>query len=693
MQAPNPPALYRFGVFEVDLAARQIRKAGREIHLQEQPLRLLTLLLERPNELRTREELQQLLWPNETFVEFDDGLNTAIQKIRQVLGDEARNPRFVETVPRQGYRFIAPVHHTPLELQPAEVPQPKNRKPIVVMALLAGAALGWFAPHFTNPSPAPPMRLSITPPAGVELRPGIRGGSAISPDGRMIVFAGSRDGKQMLWVRGINSSGARELPGTENAILPFWSPDGHAIGFLAAGQLHRIDLSGGLPADLASVVRPTRGAWMENGDILFANGTGNPIQRVKATGGAVSSAAPAGPRGSAWPYPIPGTDRFLYYNNTARGIEISNGGASSLVNNANSGGLYAPPHNGHPGYLLWLKGTTLVAQPFDPAAAKLTGEAAPVAEDVGFTDGWRYADLSLSANGTLLYGPGTTVKSRLAWVRRDGTIAGFVAEPDWIRSVRLSADGRRALIERGMVRALWVYGFERNVQTRATFEKDGSGWPVWSPDGTQFAYSGDRDGKIGLYSRKASGGPEQRLVDAEFDQYPYDWSRDGKFLIYCEVNPQSKLDLWLLPLAGESKPRVFLRTPFSEDSPRFSPDGHWVVYVSDESGKNEVYVTSFPAAEGKWQISTAGGAYPRWSNDGREIFYESSDGQMMAVPVLGRPGKFESSKPKRLFPHPLPGRHFEVGPQGDRFLMMVTAEGHGRNELTVFLNWQSALRH
>lgn len=702
----------RFGVFELDAGSRQLFKAGREVHLQEQPLRLLILLLDRPGELHTRDELRKSLWPNDTFVEFDDGLNTAIQKIRQVLGDEARCPRFVETVPRQGYRFIAPVQfalpagHGPAPLESLDPRRPplaasSGLPPIVIridwriatfLATLAGICVGWIATQQPGSNVVYPLRLSLTPPPGVNLRPGIRGGSAISPDGLSIVFAGSREGKNQLWLRRLDSTEARPLPGTEDGGLPFWSPDSKWIGFQSAGKIRRLEISGGSPIDVAVATRPTRGGWTEDGAILFATGSGGPIQRVPVAGGPPVPVTLVSAGGS-WPYPVGGTGRFLYFDNGIRKVQLAAMSGTSPpaeVFSSDASAIYAPPYDARPARLLFLKGTTLMAQAFNPASGSLYGDPVAVAEGVGFAERWRFVDVSVSSNGVLLYGPGNTVQSRLTWIRRDGSVAGYVGEQDWLRSVRLSPDGRRVLIERGIPRGLWIFDFERSLLTRASFDQEWSGWPVWSPSGLEIAYSGERAGHVGLYRRNAKvGRSSESLGSSSFDDFLYDWSQDNRYLIYCEVNPTSKLDLWVLPLTGNQTPRPFLRTPANEDWPQFSPDGNWVAYVSDESGRNEVYVTSFPGAEGKWQISTDGGSMPRWA--GGELFFESAAGQMIAVQTRSSLGRFEWTSQRGLFLNPIPGSVYDVSPQGDRFLMMTPADGKNTNELTVIVNWHAAL--
>jgi Tol biopolymer transport system component/DNA-binding winged helix-turn-helix (wHTH) protein len=712
---------YRFGVFELNSLSRQLLKNGREVRVQEQPLRLLLTLLEHPGELVTREELRDKLWATETFVEFDDGLNTAVQKVRQVLGDDARNPRFVETVPRKGYRFIAPMS-VDEELAPASngaAPGPAVRlAPVVAMApalpesatvsatVLArkfalwpvlvctavSVAVGWLLPHRSSLTVPPPLlKLSITPPAGVELRSGFRGGSAISPDGRTVAFVATRNGKKRLWLRGLDSTDSRELPGTDDALLPFWAPDGNSIAFVAGRRLRTVNISGGSPQDLAPASRPTRGAWFEDGTIVFSPGRFEPLYRVRQSGGKPVPVTDTDVSGAYWPVAIPGTNRFLYFDET-RGVvslaSLSDTHSRQELFSADSNAVYTAPHDGDPGSLFWMKGTVLVGQAFNPATGKLSGDPVPVAEGVGFADHVHFADLSASRNGVLLYGAGDTVMRRLAWLRRDGSTVGIEGEQAWLRAVRLSPDGHRAIIEQGITRTLWTMNFDLKVLTRLTFDPRLSGWPVWSPDGSRVAYSAERGERLAIFLRDAGGiTQEQRLTSSTFDNYLYDWSSDGKYLAYCEMNPQTKIDVWILPMK-DRKPFPLFQTPFNEDTPRFSPDVRWIAYVSDETGRNEVYVTSFPRLGGKWQISTNGGSDPRWSRDGRELFYIAADSRLMSVRLKTGPSRFEWSAPQSLFSMPLPGTAYDVAPAGDRFLVSMPTGDAKLNELTVILNWR-----
>jgi eukaryotic-like serine/threonine-protein kinase len=729
MLLPTATKVYRFGTFEFNAASRQLLKKGREMRLQDQPMRLLASLVERPGELFTREELREKLWPTETFVEFDDGLNTAVQKIRQALGDDARNPRFVETAPRRGYRFIAPVHveesqlpapidgnvhpasngyavsidfqpPAPTEPHPtatAVVPRRIDRLWIGLVSVFAGVVLGWWLPNRAHAPVAAPLRLSITPPPGVELRPGYRGGSAIAPDGRTVVFVASRNGKTRLWLRGLDSNEARELPDTDDAQNPFWSPDGRSIGFVAGRRLRTIDLAGAPPQDLAEVSRPTRGAWCEDGTILFSAGRGEPLYRVRQSGGKPVPATEAADGGAYWPYAIPGTGQFLYFDEKHQSIalgSLSDIHKHKILFSADSNAVYTSPHDGQPGLLFWLRGTTLVGQAFDPRLGKLSGDSFNVAEGIGFNDHMRLIDLSASRNGILLYGAGDTMKRRLVWLRRDGSVLESVGEPSWLRAVRLSPDGRRAVIEQGLTRTLWVENFDRNVLTRLTYGPRLSGWTAWSPDGQQVAYSAEHDGRLRLLVRNADGAtPERLLADSPNDLYMYDWSRDGRYFAYCETDPKTKIDIWILPAVGDRKPFPLLQTPFNEDSPRFSPDGRWIAYVSDETGRNEIYVASFPERDARWQISTGGGILPRWNGNGSELFYISFNGSLMSVPLSPNHRQFSWSAPQRVFTMWIPGASYDVAPGGDRFLVLLPTDDVKANELTLLLNWRAGVSH
>ena len=704
---------YHFGIFELNSLSRQLLKNGREVRLQEQPLRLLVTLLEHQGELVTRDELRDKLWADETFVAFDDGLNTAVQKVRQVLGDDARSPRYVETVPRRGYRFIAPVRvdeelsdtssgvtselvangaSALPEHAPASVAGSgrKSGRLILLLCAVTGAAVGWLIPHRSTDSVEPLLKLSITPPAGVELRPGFRGGSAISPDGRTVAFVATRNGKTRLWLRGLDSTDSRELPGTDDASLPFWSPDGNSIAFVAERRLRTVSIFGGTPQDLAPATRSTRGAWFDDGTIVFSPGRFEPLYRVRQSGGKPVPATNTETGGAYWPYPILGTNQFLYYDESRGAVtlaSLSDPRSRRELFSADSNAVYTAPHNGQPGYLFWMKGPVLVAQAFNPATSKFAGDPVSVSEGVGFADHMHFADLSASRNGTLLYGAGDTVMSRLVWMRRDGSITDIEGEQAWLRAVRLSPDGHRAIIEQGITRTLWTMNFGSKVRTRLTFDPRLSGWPVWSPNGSKVAYSAQRGGRLAIFLQDAGGNSqEQRLTSGAFDDYSYDWSSDGNYLAYCEMNPQTKIDVWIYSMKDHKAFPLF-QTPFNEDTPRFSPDARWITYVSDETGRNEVYVASFPQLGGKWQISTNGGSGPRWSRDGKELFYIATNGHLMSVPLRTGPHRFEWSAPTALFNMPLAGTAYDVASTGDRFLVSMPTGEAKLNELTVIVNW------
>lgn len=700
--------VYRFGIFELNAGTRQLNRNGREARIQDQPCRVLQALLDRHGELVTREDLREKIWPTETFVEFDDGLNTAVQKIRQALGDDARNPRFIETIPRRGYRFIAPVQvdEGPVVSRIVEDPSPvvatrtqrsdTRRWSGMAVFAAAGLAAGLLLNRPASSPQPPAMKLTITPPAPIELQPGFRGGSAISPDGKAVVFTASRNGGTQLWLRNLDSLEAKELRGTEGALLPFWSPDSTAVGFVSGRKLRTVDLAGGPAQDLAEVSRPTRGAWFSDGTIIYSPGRGEPLRRVRRSGGEAVAATDPASGGAYWPAAIPGTNRFVYFSDSQGTVNLGSLGdpkQNRQLFHADSNAVYSQSPDGRLGYLVWMRGTVLVAQSFDVKAERLIGDPQPIADHVGFADHARFVDLSSSLTGTLLYGAGNMIPRRAGWVRRDGSFSEAVSDSGWLRGVRLSPDGQRTIIDRGIDRALWMTNLGLGVTTRLTLEHEPSGWPAWSPDGSEVAYSGQRGGRrLALYHRDSRGGsPEQLLAKSEFDLYLYDWSRDGRYVAYCEMNPRTKIDVWILPMGPQSKPYALFNTAFNEDSPQFSPDTSLIAYVSDETGRNEVYVAGFPDTTTKWQISTQGGSMPRWSRNGQELFYVSADNHLISVPAGRSARQLQWSAQRRLFPMPAPSASYDIAPSGDRFLVLKPTEDFRPNELTVLMNWQSRM--
>ncbi|MFN0124630.1 MAG: TolB family protein, partial [Blastocatellia bacterium] len=525
---------------------------------------------------------------------------------------------------------------------------------------------------------------------------------AISPDGRNLAFNGSSAGKNQLWVRPIDSLIARPLPGTEGInSVPFWSPDSRAIAFLLGGKLKKIDLADGTQqtlCDFQSSARGFGGAWNRAGDILiFRSPT---IYRVAATGGTPTPVPGLDPKVECrWPWFLPDGQHFLYLASSTQqeNAEVFLASLDGKVNKrllaADSSASYAASAAGER-WLFFARSGTLLAQPFDARRLALTGEPVRVAASVR-TSPNRVRHFSVSDNGTVVYQPSRGDEDvQLAWVDRAGKALGPVGAPGYVELPRLSPDGKQVAVSRrelGGNTDIYVIDLVRNVSTRLTFDPEADDYPIWSPDGTRIVWYSRREGNRGLYQKPASGvGQDELLLKSDVLLVPYHWSADGKFISYIRFDPQTKADLWVLLLDAASQPVPFLQTPFSETRGRFSPDGRWITYTSDESGKNEIYVQTFPASGGKWQVSTQGGEQSYWRGDGKELYYLSGDGKMMAVAVNSG-STFAPGLPQALFDlkaaRPVPGSSYTVTNDGQRFLFIRQVEETNRLQYNVVVNW------
>ncbi|MBL8189488.1 MAG: serine/threonine-protein kinase [Acidobacteria bacterium] len=522
----------------------------------------------------------------------------------------------------------------------------------------------------------------------------------LSPDGRHLVFIATTEGRYSLWLRPMGSLTAQPLPGTEGVNgFPFWSQDSRSIGFIAGGELRRLDLAGGaaqtlcrLPSDVSSIFG---GTWSRDGVILFSDVAG--IYRVPATGGepalALRSDQPLLYRLPAF---LPDGRHFFFLKTPRQGVaEIYLAALDSQETTrllaADSQARYA---NGH---LLFARAGALVAQSFDAGSLKLTGEPFVVADKVRVASQFGRAFFSVSDNGSLVYDPNAlTNNQQLTWVDRAGKPLGTVGPPDEYETPRLSPDGKRLAVLRRDPRTrtwdIYVIDLARGAGSRLTFDPGDDLLPVWSPDGSRIAWGTKRDGAFQIYQKLASGiGQEELLLKADAPIFPDSWSADGRFLLYYRLDPKTRQDLWVLPLAGDRQPALFLQTPFTDTNGRFSPDGRWIAYTSDDQGRYEVNVQPFPASGAKWQISTSGGQLPWWRSDGKELYYLSLDGKLMAVEV--KPGdSFEATAPRALFDlapaWALGGtRSYTVTAAGDRFLFIRAREEAASLQFTVVTNW------
>ena len=573
--------LMRFGVFEVDPVAGELRRDGRKVRVQDQPFQILCLLLERPGEVVSREEIQRRLWPSGVHVDFEQGLNKAVLKLRDALGDSAENPRFVETMARRGYRFVAPVHATaPVgEVEAAaERARPRPSLPWRRLILLAaagaiaflGGGLTWALLHRAASGP-PPVRFTVPLPPGSALRVYDSSSIAFSHDGRRLVFAVRDAESDGLWVRSLDSLEAVRLPGTEGARSPFFSLDDEWIGFEAGEKLRRVAVTGGASQILCEMPYPT-GATAEDRDgsiVLVPSYTGG-LFRLPKPGSRpqrLTRPDPARSEGAhIWPRALPDGRGVLFtvwsgglsFDQAAIGV-LSPSGRWHVVLEGGSQACYAPP-----GYLVFVRGGALHAAPFDLERLAVTGPPVLVVQDVATDASTGAALYDVSPTGSLAYATGGAYipRRRLVWVDRRGAPRpiGRAAQP--YVSPRVSPDGRRlALWMEESQAEVWLYEPARDALTRATFSGDDHS-PVWSPDGTLLAYESGRDSVHHIFLRRADGrGEERQVTSGQYHQYLSDWSPDGRWLAYTEFHPETGADVWVVNLDGAPVPRPIARSP------------------------------------------------------------------------------------------------------------------------------------
>ena len=545
---------------------------------------------------------------------------------------------------------------------------------------------------------------------------------AISPDGGQLAFVAGTSvpgGKRQLWVRSLDGLSAQPLAGTENADFPFWSPDSRSIAFFADGKLKRIETSGG-PAVVLCDAAPNGlgGTWSREGVILFAHPAA-PISRIPETGGvpAPVTRLDAARHETTHRYPsfLPDGRHFLYVAanlsgapddpaNLVRVGSIDSNEDRPLIP-ASSNAVYAPSSAGAAeGFLLFYRDGSLMAQRFDPKRMRTSGQTLPLAQHVASNNlFWRLDMFSAAENGSVVYGESASAPSAIRWFDRNGRPLGTVGEPAFLTSgatgsagrLRISPDGRRlaATVFDPSTRGsdIWLYDFARGVRTRLTSGPSSSANPAWSPDGRQIVFDSDRKHQGDLYRRPAGGGNEEPLLEGEGQRIADDWSPDGRFLALelREPRGERKVSLSILSLA-DGKVSTFFQRGINNGDARFSPDGRWLAYTSEESGRNEVYVAAFPGPGERWQISTEGGIQPRWRRDGKELFYLSLDLSLMSVEFRGSGASVEPGVPTVLFePHPLPN-FFDAAADG-RFLI-VSSGVEQSPPITLVQNWASGLK-
>ncbi len=711
--------IIRFGVFEADLAARELRKRGVRVKLQEQPFRLLQTLLERPGEIVTREEIQQQLWPDDTFVDFDKSLNTAAQKLRQALGDSADSPRFLETIPRQGYRWLAPVESpTPVapDPVPAATPRPLRRKfnwqrfttGAVVLGAVGLVSLGYWLGRSEPPATDRAVTKFTLSPEVDEATPGL---SEIvpSPDGRYIAFQrgpgpyGARLNPIVVWDAQQDSYRTVGKGG-----MLFWSPDSRQLGAVLRDRVQIIDLDSAAARTLASMPsQPERtswgvgGTWSPDGEsIVVSGGLEKGLHRIDLSGGDPELILVPPPEEAALHYYRPsflptigGRKALLFSAGTYRDSEIRvlnlrNGQQKTIVpgGRIRSRAAYSPT-----GHVIYEQRTYdqgrngIWAVPFSLDRLEATGEPFLISHTASYP--------GVTAGGILTYGkPQPRETSQLRWRDRNGNPLGTIGEPqEHIAIPVLSPNGDEVVVqgETDGVQEVWIHEVNRPVKRRVTFR--GGARPTWLPSGSEVSFNRDGD----LWVAAADGSAEPRMLfqrpTSRYGNFGFEWSRNGRYL----VGSGGSFIFYLRPKAdGEGWERVvFEDNSYDRVGPDLSPDGRYIAYESAESGRPEVYVRPFPEGDWKKQISTSGGGKPRWRSPGEVLYVE--DESLMAVQVSTAP-EFSAGSPQRLFTEEGlfagRGQTYDVTPDGQRIVVVEGRQTPWPREIQVVQNWFEEFR-
>ena len=732
----------RIGEFEIDLDSGEFVDNGARVRLQVQSLALLKALLERPGLIVEREELRQRLWPSDTFVDFDHGLNAAVRRLREAFGDSAETPRFVETIPRKGYRLVAPTE--PVAAAVAPVPQaapepvqstlsPTARRPLSrrsprwaympagMLVLSTVAAGAWLArtptPVHGRPSP---VAFPLDVPAGWTL--GAFDQLALSPDGRYLVFtAAGPDGRRSLWLRPL-AGHPRQIPGSDGAMSAFWSPDSASIAFFADGALKAVPLATGT-AQVLTRVAPAPltggvGAWRLGGDILFmplGSSFGTPVhpaglrRLVSATGAVRPLASATEPReylDHLAPSAIPGADAFTFVRWNPSTLTMTghvtdaSGSRVTDLGAIDSRVVVTASH-----HAVFVRDGVLVAQPINIARGSFVGAPFPLAQDIAVSQPL-LGHFSASADAIVyLTKSAIAVGGRLTLVTRGGSPIRTLTDAADFSGVRVSPDGTRLVLARrdpiAGTRDIWVQDVTATAQTRLTFDRRDDMAPAWSTDGKNILFTSDRSGKRDLYRKEVTGGrPEVPAVASKDSKSLNAWSPDGRLAIFdtgarAAIDSQGRInkDLFVLSLDGPGRVQPLAATDASESNADIAPDGTLVAYQSSEKGRTEIIVETFPEKGGRWQVTSSGAAEPAWRADGRELFFVSSRDELCAVTVdrVGENVRF--GHPRVLFRVENPthqSRRYAPFPDGQRFIVLSEA-AQAEQRIMFLVNWQSVL--
>ena len=570
------------------------------------------------------------------------------------------------------------------------------------------------AKYFTrNPQPLPAIVSQITSPPNTRfVFTGINPGPPIlSPDGKWLVFSAvGSDGRQLLWVRPLNSAAAKPLDGTDGATFPFWSADSRSLGFFANGKLNRLDVSGGPPLALCDVAIGRGGTWGADGTILFTPNVSSPVFRIAASGGTpqptTTLSESLNERSHRWPQFLPDNKHFLFFAQKAvvgiGGVYVGSldGGAPKLIMQNDSNAVYSLS-----GDLLFVRQGILMAQRFNARQLRLDGDAVPLVEHVGVNAITSRAIFAVSETGIMVYeaGNATGDTDQLVWYDRTGKQIEATGTPGLYLEPSVSADGNKLAISSlaggtGNLN-IWVFDLARAAKTRLTFPPASDRQPNWAPDGKSVAFVSNRNGPPHIYLNASDGtGTPTALTVDDASEFAPRFSADGRYLLFERLaeQPNSRREIWGVLLSGDRKAFPVIQSQYDLFAPALSPDGKWLAYESRESGRPEICVIPFLHGTGKWEVSTGGGVLPRWRRDARELFYISTDNKIMSAEITEQGSSLLIGKVQSLFQiNPVPfagGSNYDVTSDGNKFVVASLAPSQVSEPLTVVINWTALLK-
>lgn len=718
---------YLFDDYTVDTVARRLLKGDEAVSLPSRVFDVLVFLVENRRRPVPKDEIIAAIWKG--VVVTDDSLIHAISVLHRTFSDERYDPKYIETIPRRGYRFIGAVEtlvESPDQAVAAPhqgntsasaAPRPQELAATVsasreefpfrfALTAVISAVVVLFLLNLTESNDgvsllegqsAPSVRLFQAPPEGTD----VVSGGVLSPNGKFLAFVArqtgeDQDGSASLWVRSLQNGDVWQVPGTQQVSKPFWSPDSRQLGYFANGKLLTTDLYGNTIEAVTAVGSPAGATWGADNRILFADwprglfvvpasGDGE-IQQVASLEGDAEDIA------LAWPQFLPDNRRYIYQvvslvpERTGVYVGDLESGQSFKLLDTTSPATLAPPY-----HLLHVQQDMLIAEELDPQTLELTGRANVIAR--GVSEPSLTAENIVSASADLLSFEQGVLQQNVTWFSREGQRLDALAIPTTFFNPRISPDGKRLLASSSITDnpGLWLGQLERGEYAR--LETDAIG-PVWSPDGKHAAFT--TRGGLDMQVRDLDGNGASRLISSSNAvKILNDWTVDGSAIVYTRQNESKGLDLWTIRVQdGTEQP--LLATPFTESQARLSPQGDWIAYVSDESGQMEVYVARYPGLDDKRQISNGGGGQPQWRSDQGELYYLSQDRAIMAVPVSLSAGT-DFGSPRKLFRTAIAGNpddardSYAVDSHGERFLIDNAITDNSDQAITVIVNWSAGL--